>query len=1062
MPGGNVGIGTTAPGAPLTFAAVTGEKIRLFGVTDAVYSIGVESNEFRIASGSGAGDFIAFRTQGYAGSERVRIDGSGNVGIGTEVPATRLHVVGTTRGLGGAQILDLPTPGTPTVTPQGITGTTTWGYRITARSSVGETLASTEGRTTTGNATLSATNFNRITWSAVAGAVDYRIYRTTAGGAPSTTGLIGTATLLTFDDTGLAASGAVPTVDTSGNVGIGTTAPGAPLTFAAVTGEKIRLFGVTSAVYSIGVESNEFRIAGGPGAVDFIAFRTQGYAGSERVRIDGSGNVGIGTTAPDHRLHIEVNATDGFPFRMRNTAAGGGTWRFSMPATGSSGVAGSLILNTVGPGGNMMTWLDSGNVGIGTIAPAFRLDVAGASSIGPLTFTGTGLRTATLSGVYTGKDTQTLRIQIDGVGIPNTFRWSIDGGATWVRTGIPITGTAQLLGFIGVSVTFGATTGYTLHDFWQATLNPPTGTINIAGGFRIGNDIFGASFGDGNTAVGIGAAGAGRNTGRSNTFMGRDAGHSNTTGNLNTFTGTSVGFHNTTGSHNTFTGANAGYSNTTGNLNTFTGTSVGFRNTTGSHNTFTGMHAGFYNTIGNFNTFTGMDAGYFNTTGSLNTFTGSGAGRSNTTGFFNTFTGFNAGRFLADGVTANATSNNSVFMGFDTRASAAGNTNEIVIGASAIGSGSNSVTLGNTSIARTILQGNVGIGTTSPAVKLDVNGLIRTRRNLPVTARAGGVILDETISDYYHSSLHSVMQDAGSVFQSRFSLIGPGQATPHHNTFSIGWYSDTSLATWNNVFLVDAITGNVGIGTTAPTRRLTVVATAAGAHPIATAWEVYSDIAQKENIRDIHYGLKEVLLLQPRSFNTKVGPSTSIGFIAQEIGKVIPEVVSGEAGQKGISYANLTALLTKAIQEQQKQIEELKIQLNSLGQIGPEPTLASSLSLNPVRDLSLNGVNWVLDGLKQLGLWFEQGIVKIQRLVANLIQTQELEIGSPETPTGFTIYDKITREPYCVSLENGEFVKTKGKCSEPVPTESTENISIEPTTPLQSHPNQESNHQQKP
>ncbi|MBT9169332.1 MAG: hypothetical protein DDT19_02690 [Syntrophomonadaceae bacterium] len=155
-------------------------------------------------------------------SHYLRFDGANwrNVLVGAgDLP------VGTIRGLGGAQILSLSTPGTPTITPHGVVGTTTWGYRITARSSVGETLASTAGTTTTGNATLSTTNFNRITWSAVAGAVDYRVYRTTAGGTPSTTGLIGTTTLLFFDDTGLAASGAVPTIDSSGNVGIGTASP---------------------------------------------------------------------------------------------------------------------------------------------------------------------------------------------------------------------------------------------------------------------------------------------------------------------------------------------------------------------------------------------------------------------------------------------------------------------------------------------------------------------------------------------------------------------------------------------------------------------------------------------------------------------------------------------------------------------------------------------------------------------------------------------------------------------------------------------------------------------
>jgi hypothetical protein len=147
------------------------------------------------------------------------------LGIGGATPGARLDVKGTIANVGGLTVSSLSTPGAPTVTPQGTTGATTWGYRITAGSSTGETLASAEGTTTAGNATLSATNFNRLTWSAVAGANDYRIYRTTAGGTPATTGLIGTATGLTFDDTGLAASGPVPTVDSSGFVGIGTAAP---------------------------------------------------------------------------------------------------------------------------------------------------------------------------------------------------------------------------------------------------------------------------------------------------------------------------------------------------------------------------------------------------------------------------------------------------------------------------------------------------------------------------------------------------------------------------------------------------------------------------------------------------------------------------------------------------------------------------------------------------------------------------------------------------------------------------------------------------------------------
>ena len=55
-----------------------------------------------------------------------------------------------------------------------------------------------------------------------------------------------------------------------------------------------------------------------------------------------------------------------------------------------------------------------------------------------------------------------------------------------------------------------------------------------------------------------------------------------------------------------------------------------------------------------------------------------------------------------------------------------------------------------------------------------------------------------------------------------------------------------------------------------------------------------------------------------------------IGFIAQEIEQIIPEVVSGEEGNKGLSYGHLTAVLTRAIQEQQAQIEQLEARLVAL------------------------------------------------------------------------------------------------------------------------------------
>ncbi len=136
----------------------------------------------------------------------------------------------------------LATPATPTVAVLGTAGSTTWAYKIVAKSGsggvLGVTAASTAGQTTTGNATLTAANFNTITWAATVGAASYDIYRTTAGGTPSTTGLIGNlkAQILsdqtiapTFNDTGLTGdSTTAPTVNTTGAAVFG-----GPVTFAS-------------------------------------------------------------------------------------------------------------------------------------------------------------------------------------------------------------------------------------------------------------------------------------------------------------------------------------------------------------------------------------------------------------------------------------------------------------------------------------------------------------------------------------------------------------------------------------------------------------------------------------------------------------------------------------------------------------------------------------------------------------------------------------------------------------------------------------------------------------
>jgi hypothetical protein len=96
----------------------------------------------------------------------------------------------------------------------------------------------------------------------------------------------------------------------------------------------------------------------------------------------------------------------------------------------------------------------------------------------------------------------------------------------------------------------------------------------------------------------------------------------------------------------------------------------------------------------------------------------------------------------------------------------------------------------------------------------------------------------------------------------------------------------------------------------------------------------YSDIRVKENILNIVDPLNTVLKLRGVSYNRidTDDKTTKIGFIAQEIEKIVPEVVSYDEleDRYSVSYGNVTALLVEAIKEQQSQIEELKTLINGL------------------------------------------------------------------------------------------------------------------------------------
>lgn len=95
-----------------------------------------------------------------------------------------------------------------------------------------------------------------------------------------------------------------------------------------------------------------------------------------------------------------------------------------------------------------------------------------------------------------------------------------------------------------------------------------------------------------------------------------------------------------------------------------------------------------------------------------------------------------------------------------------------------------------------------------------------------------------------------------------------------------------------------------------------------------------SDIRFKTNIKDLRYGLKEIMKLRTITYNWKENDNgTRIGLIAQELKDVISEVVTvGDDKDKslGVRYAELIPVLINAIKEQQAMIEDQNQKLNAL------------------------------------------------------------------------------------------------------------------------------------
>jgi hypothetical protein len=444
---------------------------------------------------------------------------------------------------------------------------------------------------------------------------------------------------------------------------------------------------------------------GGSGTTNYVSKWTSSTALGNSIIFDNGTNVGINNASPGNKfvvsaasqgnVAIEANQSTKSVYFIPNSSGGG--YHYSVTA-GDASIIGynSLPLNLAVHNG--------ASIRVGT-----NLKFWGG-------YTATEQMTLTANGRLLLGTTTESTYELDVVGdIRSTLDANINGLTVGKGGGQVADNTA--IGFEAINAT--ATGAGNVAVGYRAGRAITSGVYNVLTGFNAGISLTTGSY---NYAYGMYAARL-LSSGAQNILIGYNAGAALTTQSNNVYIGHSAG-DQSNASNNVAVGYQSGQLGTSGANNTSLGYRGGYGITTGGSNTAIGSDAGQSVGSGSSNVLVGRYAG-FALTSSTNTAIGAESLYSLTSGANNTALGYIAGRYITAG-TGNITSGNSVYLGYDARASADGNTNEIVIGYQARGNGSNSVTLGNSSVTKTVLQSGVLIGTsTSAGYALDVNGSFR-------------------------------------------------------------------------------------------------------------------------------------------------------------------------------------------------------------------------------------------------------------------------------------------------------------------------------------------------
>jgi hypothetical protein len=207
----------------------------------------------------------------------------------------------------------------------------------------------------------------------------------------------------------------------------------------------------------------------------------------------------------------------------------------------------------------------------------------------------------------------------------------------------------------------------------------------------------------------------------------------------------------------------------------------------------------------------------------------------------------------------------------------------------------------------------------------------------PTTGSATGFAMKSSTNGYYGMYVDAGL--TGLPFYG-YALNGVAKAWTQLNGGNNNWelyYNGTQISVNS--------TGNVGLGTTTPTQKLDVSGTIhasnlnGGATSLSTdasgnIIRTPSDAKLKCQIASIDNPLEKIMQLHGVSYNfidsDRFGSDRQMGFLAQDLEKVIPETVSSGGEYKSVNYQEITALLTEAVKEQQGIIDQLKERIKIL------------------------------------------------------------------------------------------------------------------------------------